>query len=285
MNNDKFQELRDKTFDYEDNQEHFVGSHFDAFFENMEEEVMMQIPDMLGKGVVVEPYYSNNEDMTDDEKWRKGYIMTYPKESLEEGIGLIIGVVEEENELQLISMFPHLNYGQKYELELSKVYVWDNGHEAHIEVDLGFTSLSFYDIYYDLNRKYYFQGKKYIFQILGIAYEAMYRVEKEIIVNMNHEETKRTISLVGMSSFIKIEGWDRDDYFFSGIVQKVKEIDIFISNEKGWICTTRVLRESEEDNIYDMDILVTKKTWKENDIPKIGDDIEGRVWMQGKIVL
>jgi hypothetical protein len=34
-----------------------------------------------------------------------------------------------------------------------------------------------------------------------------------------------------------------------------------------------------------MDILVTKKTWKENDIPKIGDDIEGRVWMQGKIVL
>lgn len=37
MNNNKFQELRDKTFDYEDNQEHFVGSHFDAFFENMEE--------------------------------------------------------------------------------------------------------------------------------------------------------------------------------------------------------------------------------------------------------
>ena len=63
MNNDKFQELRDKTFDYEDNQEHFVGSHFDAFFENMEEEVMMQIPNMLGKGVVVEPYYLNNEDI------------------------------------------------------------------------------------------------------------------------------------------------------------------------------------------------------------------------------
>lgn len=296
MNTKELQQLRDKTFDYEDNQEHFVGSHFDAFFDDMQEDVMMQIPTMMENSAVVESFFTSEEEIMDDEKWQKGFILRYPPESLNEGIGVIVGIVEEKSNLQLISMFPHLDYGQKYELELLKVYVWSNGHEAQIEVDLGFTSLFFYDICYDLHRKWYFQGKKYLFQILGIAYRARYRVEKEITVEMKPEvleaiewdskETTRTISLVGMSSFVPIDEWDRDDYSFSGIIQNVQEIDISISNEKGWICTTRVLREgSNDDAIYDMDILVTKRTWKEEELPKVGDDIEGSVWMQGKVII
>lgn len=291
----ELQQLRDKTFDYEDNQQHFVGSHFDAFFEDMQEEVILQIPFLMEHSTVVESCYRAKEEMTDDAKWQKGFILTSPSENLDEGIGMIVGAVDGEENLEFISMFPHLNYGQKYELELLKVYVWSNGHEAQLEVDLGFSELTFYDIHYPLNRKYYFSGDKYTFQILGIAYGARYRVKKEINIEMKPElveamesiskETVRTISLVGMSSFIRIDRWDRDDYSFSGIIQKVQEVDISISNEKGWICTTRVLVDGFDDGaIYDMDILVTQKTWKEQEAPKAGDDIEGSVWMQGRLV-
>lgn len=296
MNTKELQQLRDKTFDYEDNQQHFVGSHFDAFFEDMQEEVMTQIPVMMDNSTVITSNYVGEEELPEDEGWQKGHILTSPSENLNEGLGIIVGIIEEEKSLQLISMFPHLDYGQNYELELLKVYVWSNGHEAQLEVDLGFTSLFFYDIYYDLNRKWYLRGNRYMFQILGIAYRARYRVEKEINIEMRPElleamesiskETVRTISLVGMSSFLGIDGWDKDDYSFSGIIQKVQEIDVSISNEKGWICTTRVLVEGsdENDKIYDMDILVTQKTWHETQAPKAGDDIEGSVWMQGKVV-
>lgn len=290
----RLEERREETFDYADNQQHFVGSHFDAFFEDMKEEVISQIPFFMEHSAVVESCYRAQEEIIDDARWKKGFILTSPPESLDEGIGVVVGVVEEEEGLEFISMFPHLNYGQNYELELLKVYVWSNGHEAQLEVDLEFTELTFYDIHYPLNRKYYLSGDKYTFQILGIAYDASYRVEKEIEVDTSAElakalgieaGTKRKYSLVGMSSFIRIDRWDRDDYSFSGIIQKVQEIDISISNEKGWICTTRVLVDGFDDGaIYDMDILVTQKTWKEQEAPKAGDDIEGSVWMQGKLV-
>jgi hypothetical protein len=292
----QLQEQRDKTFDYEDDQEHFVGSHFDAFFDDMQNDVMINIGDYTKNSSVVESsHISDLQEISDDKRWQKGFILAYPKDNSDEGIGSIVGIVEEEKELTFISMFPHLNYGQVYELELNKVYVWSNGHEAQIEVDLGFTELAFYDIHYDVNRKFYFSGNSYKFQILGIAYFCDYRAETEIEVETTPEiakaldlpegTTKRTISLTGMASFIFIDSWDRDDYSFSGIIQNVKAIYISISDIKGWICTTRVLVEgTDNENIYDMDILVTEKIWKSKTAPKIGDDIEGSVWMQGRLL-
>lgn len=293
LNND-LQKHRDETFDYEDNQEHFVGSHFDAFFDDMEKDVMMNIGKYTENSTVIQSLHvSDFKEVSDDEKWQKGFILTYPEDNINEGIACIVGIVKEEKEMTFISMFPHLNYGKIYELELTQVYVWENGHEAQIEVDLDFTSLVFYDIHYDVNRKYYLSGKKYKFQILGIAYNVQYRVEKEIEVETTPEMAKaldiqigkRTISLVGMSSFMRINSWDRDDYTFSGIIQNVKGVYISISDIKGWVCTTRVLVEGlDNENIYDMDILITEKVWKSKSAPKVGDDIEGSVWMQGRLI-
>ncbi len=297
MQNNRTREVqnrRDKTFDYEDNQEHFVGSHFDAFFDDMQNDVMINIGEYTENSSVVESsHISDLQDISDDKRWQKGFILAYPKDNSDEGMGSIIGIVEEEKELTFISLFPHLNYGQIYELELNKVYVWSNGHEAQIEVDLGFTELAFYDIHYDVNRKFYFSGDKYKFQILGIAYSCENRVETEIEVETTPEMAKaldmpvgmRTVSLVGMASFIPIDSWDRDDYSYSGIIQNVKGVYISISDIKGWICTTRVLVEgSDSENIYDMDILVTEKIWKSKTAPKVGDDIEGSVWTQGRLL-
>ena len=294
ISNQLLQEQRDKTFDYDDNQEHFVGSHFDAFFDDMQKDVMANIGKYTEHSAIIKSSYSEaSENSVDDEEWEKGFILTYPQDNLDEGIGSIVGIIEKDKNMTFISIFPHLNYGQIYEFELDKVYVWNNGHEAQLEVSLGFTDLAFYDIHYDVNRKYYQSEKKYKFQILGIAYRCNYRKKTEMEVETTPEVAEaldipigtRTISLVGMASFMRIDSWDRDDYSFSGIIQNVKGVYISISDIKGWICTTRVLVEgSDSENIYDMDILVTEKIWKHSHAPKVGDDIEGSVWMQGRLV-
>jgi hypothetical protein len=190
-------------------------------------------------------------------------------------------------------MFPWVDKGQVYSFSLEKVYVWDNGHEAQIKIDIGFTSVCFYDIHYPLNKKWYLQGNSYKFQILGIAYEAMYRKETEIEVDTSEELAKaldiepgtmRKYTLTGMASFLCINSWDRDDYSFSGLITKVEEIYLEMTNEKAWVCSTSVLKEGGGDGIeYDIDILITPKVWKKDKAPKVGDDIEGSLCLQGKL--
>jgi hypothetical protein len=286
---------RDETFDYEDNQEHFVGSHFDPFFENMEKDVMLNIPKYMKSSSVVKPYKNEliKDEPTDDPKWQKGYVLSYPNKESIDGIGSICGIVEEDENVQFISMFPWVDKGQVYSFSLEKVYVWDNGHEAQIKIDIGFTSVCFYDIHYPLNKKWYLQGNSYKFQILGIAYEAMYRKETEIEVDTSEELAKaldiepgtmRKYTLTGMASFLCINSWDRDDYSFSGLITKVEEIYLEMTNEKAWVCSTSVLKEGGGDGIeYDIDILITPKVWKKDKAPKVGDDIEGSLCLQGKL--
>jgi len=294
----ELQICRDETFDYEDNQEHFVGSHFDAFYDDMEQDIMMKIPEFIEDAKAIKPYENImiKDEPKNDIKWLDGYITISPKKEQDDYIGVVFGKVPSEDNVQLISMFPCLAYGSEYTLSLEKVFVWSNGHEAQIEVDLGFTTINFYDTNYTLNRKWYLKDNKYTFQIMGIAYRCEPRVEKEIEVDpkpevaealgLSENTKKRTISLEGMSSFIPISDWDRDDYSFSGIIQEIYEVYINMLNEKVWICSTRVLRsggDTDDELIYDIDILVTSKTWKGNNIPQKGDDIEGSVWMQGKL--
>ncbi len=42
-------------------------------------------------------------------------------------------------------------------------------------------------------------------------------------------------------------------------------------------------RRSREELAYDINILITEKVWEEDEAPKVGDDIEGRVWLEGKL--
>ncbi len=284
---------RDETFDYNDKQEHTVGSHFDSMFDDMTEDVIKNIPELVKNSELTKEYVEDNDDIKieDDAQWKTGYVTISPQDYLNDGIGIIYGLVDEN--IHLISMFPYFNYGQEYDLSIEKVYVWENGQEAQIEVDFEFTTINFYDTHFNMNRQWYFKNKKYKFQILGIAYRCEYRQETEITVDTPDKladalelprGTPRTYSLEGMASFIPVTQWDRDDYSFSGLITEVKDIDILFNNEKGWICTTSVLKSGIDDDLeYDIDILVTQRIWEENESPKIGDDIEGSLWLQGRL--
>lgn len=292
----KIENNRAETFDYEDKQHHFVGSHFDAFFEDMKTEVMGNIPKYVQEGKVVIKTYKNElieGSPKADNAWRKGYVIVHPDEKSMDGIGTICGIVEEDSEIQVISMFPWVDKGRVYSFPLEKVYVWGNGFEAQLEVDIGFTTIYFYDIHYTINRRWYMQNITYKFQILGIAYGASYRKETEIEVDTPGEVAKtlglelgakRKYTLTGMASLLPIDSWDIDDYSFSGLITQVQEIEIELIKEKAWVCSTTVLKSGIDDVEYDIDILITSRVWQELNPPRIGDDIVGNLWLQGKMI-
>ncbi|NCD11300.1 MAG: hypothetical protein EOL93_02005 [Epsilonproteobacteria bacterium] len=291
----KLDNERALTFDYADEQEHFVGSHFNPFFESVEADILDNLPHYMETSRVVLPYKNafSDEEPKEDVRWQKGFVLSYPEEESSDGLGLICGVVSEEKAITFISMFPWIDKGQEYTFALEKVYVWSNAHEAHLEVDIGFTTLCFYDMHYTINKKWYIKDTSYTFKILGIAYSASLRKVTEIEVDTSEEVaqfleiepgTKRNVQLTGMSMFIPIDSWDRDDYAFSGLITNVEEIVIAFSNQKAWVCSTTILKEVVAEEIeYDIDILITEKVWEEDEAPKVGDDIEGRVWLQGKL--
>lgn len=291
----EIESTRASTFDYEDKQHHFVGSHFDAFFEDMKTEVVMNIPKYMEQSLIVESYKNDliEKELKNSTDWKKGYILSYPNKETNDGLGVICGIVEEDSEIQLISIFPWVDKGRVYSFPLEKVYVWDNGFEAQLEVDIGFTTIYFYDIHYTINRRWYMQNITYKFQILGIAYSASYRKETEIEVDTPDElaktlglelGAKRKYTLTGMASLLPIDSWDIDDYSFSGLITQVQEIEIELIKEKAWVCSTTVLKSGIDDVEYDIDILITSRVWEELNPPKIGDDIVGKLWLQGKMI-
>lgn len=288
------QEIRKQTFEYQDNQEHYMGSHWDSFYEEGEfDNIIGKVLSVLNKSMLLEGYKKEELSFGYDSSWEIGFTQLVPSNN-QQGFCVVQKVDKENEEINVMSMFPYFDYGQKYELNLEKVFVWSNGLEGQVEVDLGFTTLTFYDTYFNNHKEYYLVDKKYKFKIFGICYECGIPTENELKVDMKPEvlesigkdpkDTLQTFNLKGMTSFFPILEWDRDDFSFRGVIEEVFEVET-VFGRKGWICRTKVLRSGfEEDNEYSIDILVTDLIWKTIVPPQVGDDIEGSVWLQGRMI-
>lgn len=296
LDNDNYdiQSLREKTFNINDNQEHFIGSHWNSIYEEGKfQDIMGDVLSVLSKSTILEGYKNEDLSFGYDNDRTMGFTQIVPPND-EQGFCVVQKVNKDKNEVHVISMFPYFNYGQEYEFDIEKVYVWKNEVEGQIEVDIGFTNITFYDTHFNNHREYYLKDKKYKFKIFGICYECGIPTENEIKVDMKPEvlesmgedpnETLKTFNLKGMSSFFPITEWDKDDYSFRGTIEEVFNIETTFGN-KGWICRTKVLKSGFGDDIeYSIDILVTDMIWNEDNPPKVGDDIDGSVWLQGRMI-
>lgn len=275
-------------FEYEDDKEHFVGSHLDPFFDDIQKDVLSKLDRHISHGEIISGYENNKIKPKDNDL---GYILKYPVNNIFNYLGVILGKVDEE--IELISTFPFFDKGKIYTAKINKIYIWDNKYEAQINIDISCSSLNFYDPYYAINKKWYYENLLYNFQILGIAYQACYRKEEEIEIEIDEDNVIafegskigdiKTLSLRQMSSFIHTDE-ERDIYCFSGVIEKIEEIEIEMNRQKAWICSVIVIKDvSEENGNFELDILITSKIWNENNPPKKGDDIEGIVWIQGTL--
>lgn len=288
----------DSTFRFEPEEtEHSMGSHWDPFYEQGAQEILKKLPEVVNSADVVKGFGSIKEPYRHlPESWAIGYHLIWPQP--DRGVIITIAVDNTAKENRLCTLYPFWPDGSRHRLAINEVSVWTGGVEAHISADIGGPDITFYDAHYLLNRSWYERGREYDFILAGIAYGARPAEDIEMPFNPNPDqvaweamlaqqrgeeppERPSTIRLGGGAFFFPISEWDADDYSFRGPIKLVTPFNDFLGQD-GWVVRTTVMRLSGRDpEDLDLDIVVTARAWDGETLPEVGQDIEGRLWLQG----
>ena len=280
----------DGTFVWEDDdQEHYCGSHWDPFFDKPDEMFGM-LPEIVPASVPLTTFgdiYSGPHDIPED--WVTGGHLCWPNANQ----GLVATLCATEDAAELMNISPFAGVGVQVGIEIDKVHVWTSGAEAQVEGAWGEAAVSFFDLAFLHNRSWYETGKRCEFIVAGIAYEAgPARVDKLALAPESRladwqrasgglsEEEAAFVSLEGSRIFLPVTDWDRDDYRFRGPVRDVTAFDQWLG-QSGWRLRVGVM-EFEGENA-DLDVFVTERAWHGDEPPRIGQDIDGRLWLQGRL--
>lgn len=269
---------------------HFLGSHWEPIVEDAAE-IMKRLPEYLPKALLQGGYGAHRKSprsLPDD--WPKGFQLVWPAE--DQGLAIILRAEKEAN--LFVSLFPFFSTGCPQTLVLQSVHVWSSGAEAQIAASWDEGEVTFFDSRYLVNRAWYETGNTYDFVLSAIAYVASHAQHREIKVsrhpeevawmNRNLKEGKEpyeadcTVSFDGAAMLLPISEWDVDDYSFRAPVKSVTEFSDWLGQD-GWIVRATVMRFG--DNDADLDIVITRRAWSGDGPPRVGDDIEGRFWLQG----
>ena len=189
----------------------------------------------------------------------------------------------------MVSLYPFVSDGIQASIKIKRVFVL-NRAETLIEGSWGQSSISFFDTHFFSNCAWYKAGKTYEFILSGIAYEAKPADVKEISITPETrqilgwgESVPPIITLGGCAMFLNITEWNQDDYWFQGPVLKVKPFPKFndMLGQSGWQIIVKVMRFDEDYEDAELEIFVTQRAWSGSEPPKVGQDVEGRLWLQG----
>ncbi len=288
----------ESTFIFETEEiEHYLGSHWEPFGDQAAKNFLTRLPEIVKDAGVVKGFGDiENPPRPLPESWVNGFHLVWPDPDK----GAIITTAYDENEgkSRLCSIIPFWLEGTCHRLVMLDVSVWENGVEAHISAGLGDADITFYDTHYLLNRGWYGRGQEYDFVLSGIAYSARPAEKAEIPYNPPPDqiawdamlaqergeevpETPSSLRLDGAAFFLPILEWDQDDYSFRGPVKEVKPFTDFLG-QSGWRVRVTVMRLSDhQPEDIDLDIVITSMAWEEKSAPEVGQDIEGRLWLQG----
>lgn len=273
-----------------ENAQHYLGSHWDPFVDDSME-LMGLLPEIVPNAMVQTGYGESRKPARSiPEDWPKGFELVWPLRT--HGLALIIRPEEQEN--LLVCLFPFFATGSQHTLTLREVSVWAGGLEAQITASWGEGEVTFFDTQYLVNRAWYEAGKVFDFILSGIAYSAGPAEKREWQVNQHsdvvawlnqrREEGEKahkstvTIKLDGTTIFLPVSGWDSDDYSFRAPVKSVTEFKDWLGQD-GWRVRATVMRFGDDD--ADLDIMITRRAWSGDGPPQVGQDIEGRLWLQG----
>lgn len=193
-------------------------------------------------------------------------------------------------------IFPYCRYGIQQTVLLNQVRVWESGLAAHIDGSVGETSISFFDTDFVCNRDWYQRDLKCEFILTGIAYSASLAESHSFEIPRTEEwfESMQWLSggneypeansgvehfsTEGMSVLLPAEDGDVDEYVFRGSVTETWGMSML--GQRAWRVRVTVIRNSDD---FELDIVVTKRVWEGDEPPQVGQEIEGRMWLQGRL--
>lgn len=274
-------------------EKHAPGTHWRPFVDDAKD-IFRRLPEWLPKMQVFRAYgtfFPPPHLVPAD--WPFGFMLCWPDVH-----GGMVGVCRTGKDTNhLVAFCPYFERGIETQVRLSRVLVQDNGLEAQIEGAWGDAPVTFYDVAYCINRGWYEAGVDFDFILLGIAYQAQPsetasipftpnsdQVAWEAVIAAKHgesvQEMPSTLNLTGMAMLIPMPGWDDDEYQFRGPVREITEV-ADILGEPAWRLIVTVMRFGDED--ANLAILVTRRAWQGPSPPAVGMDIEGALWLQGRL--
>lgn len=269
---------------------HFLGSHWKPFAEDSTE-ILKRLPEFLGNALVQAGYGEfRKPPRAVPGEWPHGLQLVWPLRV--QGLAMVVRTERQGN--TLVSVFPFFVTGSQQTLTLRDVVVWESGVEAQITAGWGEGEITFFDTQFTTNRGWYEAGRRYDFILSGIAYDARPAEDRKIQFNHPPEvlaalnlhrragepprENPATLSFEGAAVFLPIRNSDADDYNFRAPVKSVEKFEDWLGQD-GWRVRATVMRFGDEDG--DLDILITERAWSGKAPPRVGQDIEGGLWLQG----
>ena len=196
----------------------------------------------------------------------------------------------------MINWFPYVSDGREAHIEIQEVFVWSSGVEAQINGVWREANVTFFDWAFLNNRAWYKSGTSCYFVLSAIAYQAKPAELVELPVTRHPDmiawertitekggrqwPAQDTVRLEGAAIFMPISEWDRDDYQFRGPIRRVEPFDDLLG-QSGWEVRVTVMRFADED--VDLDVFITRRAWFAAEPPEVGQDIEGALWLQGRL--
>lgn len=274
----------------DDHATHSMGSHWEPFAEDSSA-ILQRLPDIVPQALVQTGFGEHRKPArVEPEDWPQGAQLVWPLRV--QGLALILRPGEAGTDL--VSLFPFCTTGSQHTLSLRAVRVWENGLEAQITASWGEGEVTFYDSQYLINRLWYETGRNYDFILTGMAYTAGPAEPREFQLKRHPDQVAwlnqrlpageepfteaYTMSLEGSAMFLPVTDWDEDDYSFHAPVKSVIAFQDWLG-EDGWRVRATVMRFGDED--ADLDIMITRRAWTGQTPPEVGQDIEGRLWLQG----
>jgi hypothetical protein len=278
---------------------HYLGSHWEPFFDD-KKEFFGRLPEMMSAALLQTCYGDNKKaprEMPVD--WPKGFHLCWPLRV--RGLGTTECIDEKDKQINIVSLYPLWVEGTQARLKIRKVNVWEGECEAQITAKWGDAEVCFFDTQYMAHRAWYEAGKEREFVLTGIAYSAapaqphvtIVKHPPEVLAKINAlllqngkepVGAEQELSFEGAAIFLPIQGWDVDDYNFRATIKEVREFDDFLG-QKGWRVRATVMREiGLKMDDADLTIVTTERAWGGDAPPQVGQEIEGRLWLQGYMI-
>jgi hypothetical protein len=287
-------------FETKDEARHYLGSHWEPWFETGVESMVRRLPELFEQAVLPERFPVARDALHGiPANWAQGFHLAWP--DARRGVMLTTVIDHEAKSNYLVGLYPFDTAGSHHPLEIERVNVWKSGVEAQIEAYGGEAPITFFDTHFLLARGEYERERRLDFSLVGMAYGARPSTVFELPYTPNadtvswqtmlagergdiRESLPDKIVLSGMSMFIPVTEWDIDDYQFRGPIKDIRPFDDFLG-QSGWRLTVTVLRlSSYAHKDFDLDILVTRRAWDDEAPPHVGQDIEGTLWLQGRLL-
>lgn len=286
-----------KTFMFEEEgAPHYCGSHWEPFVED-NLEIFRNLPERMSQAILQQTYSDKDTQVRElPADWPNGFHMCDRLSHF--GLGVTVCIDNELKQNRIVSLYPFWHNGAQVRLTIKKVDVWHGGCEAQIIASWGDAEVRFFDTQFMANRLFYEAGQNYQFNLMAIAYSAApaqsitttIKYSPETLAKINALltrdggeaiEAEQEIGFDGAAIFLPVNGWDIDDYSFRATIKETREFYDFLG-QKGWRVKATVMRgiglRTDDANLI---IAITQRSWRGDLPPQVGQDIEGRLWLQG----